>query len=151
MWPPLHWQNSHKYLPGSGTKAVLTCIQWMSQHRNYTNFWSPPWEKENGKLRGSHSLKYVYRGRIFWSNWDKSQKSQEFSSLLFTITPTNIVYGKLKSENSPVYAQKPQQNCTFMNSASEHVGYTIRYLELWLCMFRLQMISWEAGFCVILT
>ncbi len=37
MWPPLHWQYSHKSLPGSGTMAILTCIQWMSQHRNYTN------------------------------------------------------------------------------------------------------------------
>ncbi len=32
----------------------------------------------------------------------------------------NIVYGKLKSENSQDYAQKPQRNCTFMNSASGH-------------------------------
>ncbi len=30
----------------------------------------------------------------------------------------NIVYRNLKSENSQVYAQKPQRNCTFMNSAS---------------------------------
>jgi hypothetical protein len=29
-------------------------------------------------------------------------------------------YRKLKSENSQDYAQKPQQNCMFMNSASEH-------------------------------
>jgi hypothetical protein len=28
--------------------------------------------------------------------------------------------GNLKSENSQDYAQKPQQNCTFMNSAPEH-------------------------------
>jgi hypothetical protein len=27
-------------------------------------------------------------------------------------------YGNLKSENSQDYAQKPQRNCTFMNSAS---------------------------------
>jgi hypothetical protein len=27
-------------------------------------------------------------------------------------------YRNLKSENSPDYAQKPQRNCTFMNSAS---------------------------------
>ncbi len=32
----------------------------------------------------------------------------------------NIVNGNLKSKNSQDYAQKPQQNCTFMNSASEH-------------------------------
>ncbi len=45
MWPPLHWQYSHKSLPGSGTMAVHTCIQWMSQHRNYTNIMVgvPPW------------------------------------------------------------------------------------------------------------
>ncbi len=30
----------------------------------------------------------------------------------------NIVYGNLESENSQDYVQKPQQNCTFMNSAS---------------------------------
>jgi hypothetical protein len=30
----------------------------------------------------------------------------------------NIVYGNLKSEYSQDYAQKHQQNCTFMNSAS---------------------------------
>jgi hypothetical protein len=31
-------------------------------------------------------------------------------------------YSNLKSENSQDYAQKPQQNCTFMNSASEEDG-----------------------------
>ncbi len=68
------------------------------------------------------------------------QKSQEFFSLLFTVTSTigcyspsppwaklvwncmvcnvNIVYGNLKSEYSQDYVQKPQRNCTFMNSAS---------------------------------
>ncbi len=30
----------------------------------------------------------------------------------------NILYGNLKSENSQDYAQKPQQSCTFMKSAS---------------------------------
>ena len=45
MWPPLQWQNIHESLPGSGTKAVLKCIQPMSQHRNYTNCMVgvPPW------------------------------------------------------------------------------------------------------------
>jgi hypothetical protein len=33
----------------------------------------------------------------------------------------NIVYGYLKSENSQNNAQKPQRNCTFMNSVSGHV------------------------------
>jgi hypothetical protein len=66
--------------------------------------------------------------------------TKEFSSLLFTVTVTstiwfysrtpliksglklvcyvNIVYGNLKSESSQNYAQKPQWNCTFMNSVS---------------------------------
>jgi len=30
----------------------------------------------------------------------------------------NSVYGNLKSDNSQDYAQTPQRNCTFMNSAS---------------------------------
>ncbi len=50
--------------------------------------------------------------------------------MLFTVTSTkdlpapptgsnvNIVYGNLKSEKSQDYAQKPQRNSTFMNSAS---------------------------------
>jgi hypothetical protein len=73
-------------------------------------------------------------GRILWRNW-------EFSSLLFTVNSTNrfyphppwsksglklvcnvnIGYGNHKSENSDNYAQKPQRNCTFLNSASGHV------------------------------
>jgi hypothetical protein len=32
-------------------------------------------------------------------------------------------YINLKSENTKDYAQKPQRNCTFMNSASEAVTY----------------------------
>jgi hypothetical protein len=45
MWPPLHGKTSRESLPGVGTKPVLTCIQWISQHRNYTNFkvGVPPW------------------------------------------------------------------------------------------------------------
>jgi hypothetical protein len=34
----------------------------------------------------------------------------------------NIVYGNLKSENSQDYAQKPQQDCTFLNSG---IGFLI--------------------------
>ncbi len=37
----------------------------------------------------------------------------------------NIVYRNLKSENSQDYAQKPQRNCTFMNSTS--VQYLVDY------------------------
>jgi hypothetical protein len=35
-----------------------------------------------------------------------------------TVCNLNIVYGNFKSDNSQDYAQKPQRNCTFMNSAS---------------------------------
>jgi hypothetical protein len=65
------------------------------------------------------------------------QKSEEFFSLLFTVTSkltyftfpplsksdlklvcnANIIYENLESENSQDYAQKPP-NCKFMNSAS---------------------------------
>ncbi len=75
------------------------------------------------------------RRRILGRNWDKSLTSFLLcfsqSPLLTDFTPpplsksrfklgfnVNIVHGNNKSENSPDYAQKPQQNCTFMNSAS---------------------------------
>ncbi len=40
-------------------------------------------------------------------------------SCLKLLCNVNIVYGNLKSENSQDYAQKPQLNCTFMNSFSD--------------------------------
>ncbi len=85
------------------------------------------------------------------NSWKKSrQKTSEFSSLLLTVTSTDLPldfyffkltqpltvskvcycvkekggyglrnpYRNLKSENSQDYAQKPERNCTFMNSAS---------------------------------
>jgi len=59
------------------------------------------------------------------------EKSSEFSSLLLpeqkgfeTGLNVNIAYGNLKSEYSQDYAQNPQRNDTFMNSAS---GETIMY------------------------
>ncbi len=47
MWTAWQWQISHKSLPGAGTKPVLTWIQCISQHRNYSNFkvGVPPWSK----------------------------------------------------------------------------------------------------------
>ncbi len=64
-------------------------------------------------------------GRILGRNRDKSLKSfppcYSQSPLLTgfeTVCNVNIVYVNLKSENSQDYAQKPQRNCTFMNSAS---------------------------------
>ncbi len=54
----------------------------------------------------------------------------------------NIVYGILKSESSQEYAQKPQRNCMFMNSASEErekkkkIVLTCHHiLNLWAAFF----------------
>jgi hypothetical protein len=77
-----------------------------------------------------------FRGRILGRNWDKSLKSfppyysqfplpKEFtppppplSKGGLKLVNVNIVHGHLKSENSQVCGQEPQQNCTFVNSAS---------------------------------
>ncbi len=79
-------------------------------------------------LNGSHLSTPANQRPNSWTSL--GQKSLEFSSLLFTVTSTNgfyppppsppakIVYRNLKSENSQDYAQKPQHNCMFMNSAS---------------------------------
>ena len=44
----------------------------------------------------------------------------------------NIVYGKLKSDNSNDYTQKPQRNCTFMNSALGEKRRA-KFQEIWKC------------------
>jgi hypothetical protein len=96
-------------------------------------------ERAGGGLKSPDQLfsDILYRGRILGSNWNKSLKSVSPCSSQpplptdFTPSPTplcksdlklvcnvNIVYGNLKSETSQDYAQKPQRNCTFMNSAS---------------------------------
>jgi hypothetical protein len=40
-----------------------------------------------------------------------------YSKSSASVCNVHIVYGNRKSENSQDYAQKPQRNCTFMNSA----------------------------------
>jgi len=95
------------------------------------------------------------RGRILGQNLDKSLKSfppcysqvtstyisiysnsrnlykfLHFSYCIETIPPSHGLkdpYRNLKSENSQDYAQKPQKNCTFMNSASCHFDVTDTY------------------------
>ncbi len=81
----------------------------------------------------SNGITPLSRGRILGLDWDKSLQGfppcNPQSPLLKDFTPlkknglkqvcnVNIVYGNLKSENSPDYAQKPQRNCTFVNLAS---------------------------------
>jgi hypothetical protein len=61
----------------------------------------------------------VTRGWILGLCWDKSLKSFPLWCCgLKQVFNVNIVYGNLKSDNSQDYAQKPQQNCSFMNSVS---------------------------------
>jgi hypothetical protein len=76
-------------------------------------------------------------GRILEHNWNKRSRSFPlcYSQLpiLTDFTPiplrksslklvcyVHIVYGNPKPENSQDYDQKPQRNCTFINSASGH-------------------------------
>jgi hypothetical protein len=102
---------------------------------------------------------YEYRGRILGRNWDKILKScppcYSKSPQLTDCTPlphplsksrlklvcnVNFVYWILKSENSQDYAQKPQRNCTLMNSASlvKFIFYTsyIRAGHVDICPFQ---------------
>ncbi len=56
----------------------------------------------------------------------------------------NIVHRNYKSENSQDYAQRPQRNCTFMNSASDFAG-SARYAYNKKNEFR--FLFWKALFC----
>ncbi len=88
-------------------------------------------------MSSSGALYSTVRGWILGRNWNKSLKSfspcysqspllTEFypppppskSGLKLVCCNVNFVYGNLKSENFQDFAQKPQQNCTFMNLAS---------------------------------
>jgi hypothetical protein len=53
---------------------------------------------------------------------------QKWFEMVFNV---KIVYGNLKSENSQDYAQKPQRNFTFMNSASGLLRHGIR--SIFIC------------------
>ncbi len=54
---------------------------------------------------------YSYLYKVFFTLLPPLRKSG-----LKLVCNVNIVYENLKSENSQDYAQKPQRNCTFMNS-----------------------------------
>ncbi len=78
--------------------------------------------------------------------------TEEFSSLLFTVTSTNgsppppppsksglklvcnvnIVYGNLKPEKPKGYAQKPQRNCMFLNWLL--VPFQIKVKVTWIAL-----------------
>ncbi len=97
-------------------------------------FWRPAFSM-------SLQFRFVYCivswGRILGSNWDKVSRvflpaihSHIYWRFFTSPSPppdkgglklgcnVNILYGNLKSENSQDYAQKPQRNCMFINSAS---------------------------------
>jgi hypothetical protein len=100
-WPPLHWQISHESLPGAGTKPVLTCIQWISQHRNYTNIkvGVPPWEGIQERtlvLRFLGIISRVLRLEVSTLVFCLSTRcySPNFSFLHWSI----VLYGFLKPE-----------------------------------------------------
>jgi hypothetical protein len=59
---------------------------------------------------------YLTRGQTLGRNWNKSivPPPPPRAKVVW-----NILYSNLNSENSQYYAQKPQRNCKFMNSASE--------------------------------
>ncbi len=61
----------------------------------------------------------VIHSHLFYGVFSPSPPPLSKSGLKL-VCYVNIVYGKLKSENSQD-AQKPQRNCMFMNSASVHV------------------------------
>ncbi len=59
----------------------------------------------------------------------------------------NIVYGNLRSDNSQDYAQKPQQNCTFMNSAAAHALLAILVLIQRNCKVKIHpTVRGQAGY-----
>jgi hypothetical protein len=123
------------------------------------------------KIKINHladSEKTETRGRILGRNWDKNFPP----CYIFTVrtsngfTPSphtpklgwNWVCNATKSENSfkVVYAQKPQRNCTFMNSASGKgvQGFKMQlyirniplyWLDLTVCAVKLY--TWEPPVC----
>ncbi len=86
----------------------------------------------------------VSGGRILGRNRDKSLKSfpprfSQSSPLTDFTSPSSLsksgLYRNFKSENSQDYAQKPQRNCTFMNSASAHDVQSFVHLNFRLLSF----------------
>ncbi len=114
-------------------------------HYNSINTYSAPFDLQYSaenlaiwKTLGKRYSQNQFRCRILGSNWDKSLKSCSLcysqSHLLPDFTPlprlpwekrglklvciVNIVYGNLKFDHFQDYAQEPQRNWPFMNSAS---------------------------------
>ncbi len=116
MWPPLQWENIHKSLPGSGTKPVLTRIQPMSQHRNYTNciVGVPPWlcpsirlsrqQRREGETGNSESLSALLAGA--------------YTTNLVMITPRMI----LRSSRPQEIFQPPQREFFSVHAQLQVLG-----------------------------
>ncbi len=71
-------------------------------------------------------------------------------SCLKLVCNVNIVYGNLKSENSRDYAQKPQRNYAFMNSASrgDSPNHCVNYLVNELLSFDGLSLSLDTEACL---
>jgi hypothetical protein len=64
----------------------------------------------------AHATPYSFYNSVLYTVKEKGGKPDGKPHLLpYDLTNS---YRNLKSENPKDYAQKPQQNCTFMNSAS---------------------------------
>ncbi len=113
------------------SNIVQVKLQYMIKCRWFT-IWTSYWTTQ---------IQHCSAGRILGRNRDKSLKNfllaihshlyrqilihppppfpeqKWFETGLKLVCNVNIVYSDLNSDNSKDYAQKPQQNCTFMNSA----------------------------------
>ncbi len=130
-----------EYLDVIGTKVLVFLLAIHSHLYNFVlRFWF---------LQTHATSDSFYRRRILGRNWDKSLKSfasfYSQSPLVTNFTPptsqsglkpVNIVYGNLKSENSQEYAQNPQRNCTFMNSASARIYKSSKPVAEFIDSFR---------------
>jgi hypothetical protein len=63
---------------------------------------------------------FYYSQSPLFTDFTPSPLEQKLFETGFSV---NIVYENLKSENSQDYAQKPQRNFMFMNSASGEEGW----------------------------
>jgi hypothetical protein len=69
--------------------------------------------KKNQEVWGKNLLS------LQWTAYKRTILYNEISTLLCK----HCIYENLKSENCQDYAQKPQRNCTFMNSASVRISF----------------------------
>jgi hypothetical protein len=79
-----------------------------------------PLEVERVELLQTHATSYSFYGTLLYTVKEKGGKPDRKQHPL----PYGFrnPYGNLKSENSQDYAEKPERNFMFMNSASGHAA-----------------------------